>query len=818
MLSRYTVIKSGLLLAMLSALGMAGGRGAVPPADTVVFPFSFRVPAGGSAADAPQVAGVPDAWAGGLNAAHIAVLDLNGDGRDDLLVFDRNGKIPLCFLYDSAMGAAGAPYVYAPACAASLPPLREWVQACDYNGDGRMDLFTFNGVAGVSVYRNASGWETDALGGAVYRLRFELQTPRLQAGMYGRYGDLYCTDVDYPALVDVDGDGAVDVLNFWVPSTGDYLHYYRNYALETYGTRDSFDLRIEDWSWGCFAENEESNGIYLDSCRPVASKGRTAKHSGSTLGVLPRETAAGRVYDLLLGDVGYDGLMYLHNGGTPAQARVTAYDSLFPAAEPVRLRSMPVVSVLPAGVAAAMGWAAAETHICVSPYNTDVFSTQGSQSLWVYALSAAPAASAADGVAAARLTTGFLQAGMIDCGALSCPTLFDYNGDGLLDVVAGYAGDPASDGAARGGLALYENVGTPAMPAFRFVTDDFLGLKRGGLHARALSPAFGDYDGDGTPELVLGTYEGRLLAYTLRYEGAGAAEAVLRDSLFLGLQTSGSTAPALFDIDGDGLLDLTVGCRQQLFTDAAGRRYTRSSLIYYHHTGVVDAATGHPFEKLTDSLGGVDAIDRTFSNYGYARPAFYRAPSAATGRAAAPAYLLCGAGNGRLKAYAFDGSRWREPFADAGDLPWWLTDSTAVSAFVGEHSAPAWGDLNGDGYPDLVVGNARGGLHFAWGMAYRPSVPPDTAGVPNEPSARAAAGVGPFASLSPNPAAETVTLRIDGAATYTLTDLRGRPWRAGRLSAGCHTLPLTGLPAGLYLLQLRDGAGRSFQVLKLLKK
>ncbi|MDE6514576.1 MAG: T9SS type A sorting domain-containing protein, partial [Bacteroidales bacterium] len=146
------------------------------------------------------------------------------------------------------------------------------------------------------------------------------------------------------------------------------------------------------------------------------------------------------------------------------------------------------------------------------------------------------------------------------------------------------------------------------------------------------------------------------------------------------------------------------------------------------------------------------------------------------------------------------------------------TDSTAVSAFVGEHSAPAWGDLNGDGHPDLVVGNARGGLHFAWGMAYRPSVPPDTAGVPNEPSARAAAGVGPFASLSPNPAAETVTLRIDGAATYTLTDLRGRPWRAGRLSAGCHTLPLTGLPAGLYLLQLRDGAGRSFQVLKLLKK
>ncbi|MDE6113309.1 MAG: VCBS repeat-containing protein, partial [Bacteroidales bacterium] len=295
MWSRCTFLKLGILLGvMLSVGGRTTGRGAVPPADTAVFPFSFRLPAGGSALDAPQVAGKPDAWAGGLNAAHIAALDLNGDGRDDLLVFDRNGKIPLCFVYDSAVGAAdasdasGCPYVYAPACAASLPPLREWVQACDYNGDGRPDLFTFNGVAGISVYRNASGWETDALGGAVYRLRFEPLTPRLQAKMYGQYGDLYCIDVDYPALVDVDGDGAVDVLNFWVPSTGDYLHYYRNYALETYGTRDSFDLRIEDWSWGCFAENEETNGIYLDSCRPASSKARVPKHSGSTLGVVPR--------------------------------------------------------------------------------------------------------------------------------------------------------------------------------------------------------------------------------------------------------------------------------------------------------------------------------------------------------------------------------------------------------------------------------------------------------------------------------------------------------------------------------------------------
>lgn len=853
--------------------GVETGLRAVPDwqaEEPPVLPFSFREADGaawdGGAADAPRVDGgagvLTNAWAGGLNAAHIAALDLNGDGQEDLIVFDRNAKKPLCFVYaadavagtadvasgvaDVASGVADAacPYVYAPAYADLLPPLREWVQAKDYNGDGLPDLFTFNGVAGISVYRNVSRWETDESGAAVYRLRFEPLTDRLQAQMYGQYGDLYCISVDYPALVDVDGDGALDVLNFWVPSTGDYLHYYRNHTLETYGTLDSFDLRIADWSWGCFAENEESNGIYLDSCRPAGKTGDAAmrrggkahepKHSGSTLCALPRPTAEGPVYDLLLGDVDYAGLMYLHNGGTPDYARITAYDSLFPSADAVRLVSMPVVSVLPPGVAAAMGWdTAARTYICVSPYSTDALSTQGRESLWVYELDASGTA-----MDARRLGTDFLQADMLDAGALSCPTWFDYNGDGRLDLVVGYAAEPTGDGGVTagvaGGLALYENVGTASAPAFKFVTDDFLALRRDGLCARALSPAFGDYDGDGKPELVLGTFEGRLLAYGLTYDDRGAAaEARLRDSLFLALETSGHTAPVFFDLDHDGLDDLVVGCKQQMWTNAAGRRYTKSSLIYYRHTGAVEPSAGHPFVKITDSLGGVDLIDRSFSNYGYAKPAFYR--PASDGAALAETYLVCGGENGRLKAYALDGRRPEARATEAGYLPLWRgaagseasaqTASTAYPALdwsAGRHSAPALADLNGDGLPDLVVGNACGGLTFAWGMPYR-SLPLANERPGLQPDApAAAASVQPLAFLAPNPAGATVTLRVAAAVAYTLADAAGHACRMGRLPAGVHTLPLAGLPAGLYVLQLRAVEPapdvQPFQSLKLLKR
>ena len=930
------------------ASGAAASASASASADGVgggaAFPFSFRGVSGCSGGDAPVVEGLPNAWAGGLNAAHVVALDLNGDEIDDLIVFDRNSKKPYCFVatgsvdgsaVDAAVsgaalaagsaltrGAASAStsrgaYRYAPVYEAALPPLQEWVQAYDYNQDSRPDLFTFNGVAGVAVYRNVSHWDTDPNGAPVYRLAFELYTHRLQAKMYNRYGDLYCISVDYPALVDVDGDGAMDVLNFWVPSTGDYLHYYRNYALQTHGTLDSIDLRIEDWSWGCFVENEESNGIYLDSCRddvasasavadaplftfgsavappsvlasatfvgtrPVASESAVTpdvtadvaassapkfyepKHSGSTLCALPRRATSGEtLYDLLLGDVGYEGLMYLYNGGTTQKARITAYDSLFPVENPIRQTSMPSVSVLPESVDTAI-------YILVSPYSTDAFYTQGRESMWVYELR--PAASAQGGDAASsagnmptplvgtrpvasaaptatpaapwqtrRLQTDFLQNGMIDHGQLSCPTFFDYNGDGRLDLVVGYAGLTDTSG----GLALYENIGSAADPAFRFVTDDFLGLKRGGLACRALCPAFGDYDGDGRAELVLGTFDGTLRSYGLQYEEKKAVGAVLRDSLFLGLLSSGNTAPAFFDVDMDGHLDLVVGCKQQMWTGPSGRRYTKSSLIYYRHTGRVDAATGHPFKKMTDSLGRVDVIDREFSNFGYARPAFYRTPSGGglTG-------LVVGGENGRLKAYTFEASRWQDTFACAGDLPLWFaatpeteatpeaaasaetkpavgtrlvasaspaaTATAALSWSAGRHSAPALADLNADGFPEMIIGNAGGGLYFAWGEAYRtpPSTEPPTATEPpaasNNPSAL-------LATLSPNPATNHVILHVQTPLAYTLSDPLGRPCRTGRLPIGNHTLPLTGLAPGLYILHLHTPSAS--QTLRLIKQ
>ena len=40
-------------------------------------------------------------WAGGLNAAHHNTMDLNDDGKDDLVIFDRTADKVITFLNDN---------------------------------------------------------------------------------------------------------------------------------------------------------------------------------------------------------------------------------------------------------------------------------------------------------------------------------------------------------------------------------------------------------------------------------------------------------------------------------------------------------------------------------------------------------------------------------------------------------------------------------------------------------------------------------------------------------------------------------------------
>src|ERR1035437_2758241 len=79
-------------------------------------------------------------WIGGLNNCQFGSIDLDMDGKKDLVIFDRHGYKILPFLNKGGVGEIK--YEYAPQYASAFPKMEHWFQLVDYDGDGKEDIFT----------------------------------------------------------------------------------------------------------------------------------------------------------------------------------------------------------------------------------------------------------------------------------------------------------------------------------------------------------------------------------------------------------------------------------------------------------------------------------------------------------------------------------------------------------------------------------------------------------------------------------------------------------------------------------------------------
>ncbi|MBX0291422.1 T9SS type A sorting domain-containing protein [Hymenobacter sp. HSC-4F20] len=458
----------------------------------------------------------------------------------------------------------------------------------------------------------------------------------------------------------------------------------------------------------------------------------------------------------------------------------------------------------------------------------------------------------------AGLSTGF-PAGTAAARVPNFPAAYlaDVTFDGRPDVlVAPNLYDNVDSVETRQSVWLYRNAGSGTAPTLVREQTDF--LQRDMLDvSETAAPAFGDIDGDGLVDMLVGgvSRNNATAAYRASlnyYRNTGTAaqpifQLVSNDYLGLVSRKFIFLKPALVDLNQDGALDLVYSAARPGATASQG---AVNALYYVLNT----ARPGQPaafnpvaagtLANMPTSLGDapcftdVDADGRVdmllgtnYADVPFGALRYYRNVGAA---ALSQTFVLQEADFGQLRTSTgsrpsnlhptvadFDGDGRPDLLtAEAsGQIRFFSNYRALTGAFtartdlfynplVGQfqagrfgtaarfHYAPAAADVTGDGAPELFLGLEGGGI-MSFGTRNRlvTAAQPTRETLPLQ--------------LYPNPAVATVTVEAPQPVRATVLDLTGRIVRPATPAARRHQLDIAGLAAGIYIVRCQAPSGET---------
>ena len=699
-------------------------------------------------------------WAGGVNVPQLSPIDLNADNILDLMIFDKNGDQINCFINHGTEGIVD--YHYAPEYNLKFPELEDWVLLRDYNCDDKMDIFSSH-KGGIRVYKNTS---------IENELTFELvDTIRTNRGSGPT--NLYVSSVDIPHIGDIDDDGDLDILTFGI--VGSHVEWHKNNSKENSGTCDSLNFELEDECWGDFSENFSNNSVTLYDCEEQLTGNNYSsarqfnnsnfaypnntetnksefitnslnssepKHSGSTLTAIDLNNDS--YFELLLGDITFDNIVMLENSASSENALMVNQDTAFPNySESVNLSRFPAAYYFDFDNDT-------KKDLIVAPNGNNV--SHNFENIWFYKNQAAD-----ESVNLNLIARNTLVDQMIEVGSGAHPVFFDYNKDSLMDIIVANYGYYTESGNFNSQLALYENIGDASNPEFQWVTDDFSDL--GTLNfENNIIPTFGDLDGDGDQDMIVGDSNGKIHLLNNIYFN-DASNFYIDEIEYFDIDVGSFASPFLIDLDRDGDLDLIIGSRQ-------------GQIFHYNNEGSPSEAN---FVLANEQFGNINLTDPV---YGTA----YTTPTIIDGEYGYE--LFVGTEKGTLFHYKNIDNNLDGSFEDISD--------NLILYSKGIRSAPAVYDLNNDGWNDMLLGIYTGGVHLLWGGNTDISIP-ETAS--NQ------------IKIYPNPSKGII--QLDHTESLTNIEVYNVEGKLSFKGPAKKTIDLSHLENGFYFVKIRTKTNKS---------
>jgi len=701
---------------------------------------------------------LPDAWTGGINFAQFSAIDVNNDGLNDLFIFDRSNNRVITLINHGGLNPSTFHFddsykTHYPKLGGFQSLNSGWAFTYDYNADGYPDLFSVSiQNSGIIQYKG----NYDLVNGYTFTC--------VDSAMQHNYGAQHSNILASSNLVadfnDIDNDGDMDIIAQQMSCVGTYA-YYRNDVVEDGLPLDSLnDYTLVTNDWGNFVLRQGAftyvNVDHFHDTTCILQPGPAPQWNASDAALRDDTYSAVKTLDLdgdgdkdaLIGDSQAINLMSVYNGGDSSFADMNARDTLYPGGTPAIMKSFTAPSYVDVdndGINDLLvGNSEFENRRGVKWYkntnanNSPVFSFQ-SDSLF--------------------------QPGMIDVGEGAAAVFADVDNDGLVDMVIGNTRSTFSFSQEKTNLTFYKNVGTVTNPAFQFITDDFASAASLGIPG-PLFPAFGDLDGDGDKDMLLGGYNG-----TLNYFTNNGGTLSFTSTNYMGIDVGNASTPQIVDVDRDGVLDLLVGEQNGV-------------IDYYRNLGSTtvpffnSVPTANPFGNLS--------VHAQYYVDGFSVP-----------------FLYDDSGTYKLLVANMEGNILQFDSIDGNLTGTFHLVDTLFSKYYGYrygyNCSVSGADLNADGHTDVLIGLYGGGVQIYY------QVDPFLAvnDLPKEISSF---------TVYPNPAADVLNIALKSFSrkekyTLSLFNCIGQLVLTTGDVKSKTQVDVRNFPEGIYLMQLQSANG-----------
>ena len=477
---------------------------------------------------------------GGLNSPQFQTMDLDFDGDQDLVLYNRMANNLQTYINENNS------YVWKPEYAFQFPEdVIGWIVLIDFDCDGDKDLFTSTSL-GIKAYENTSTTE----------LSWEEAAPFLS---FDTGTNIQVSRSDIPGFADVNGDGAIDILAYRF-GTSTTIDYYEN-------TGNCGDLSFEraDRQWGGILECDCDDFQFRQPCSQKASANTSfdelaTEHAGGKI-ILPFDSDNDGDIDIITSDEFCETLYFMENEGDQSEAVMNSFSS-YPFNNPAGFPFFPnafLADIDFDNVNELVISTNADENIgnrIELSSNVKVYDNQGSNNLPEFNQAAIP----------------FLQNEMLELGENLFPAFADLDEDGDDDLFIGNKGLLGANGFG-GAIYYFENIGNEFNPVYELVDDDFMNIRE--TNQTYIKPFFVDTDGDGDLDLVYQASSGPTITrmyYQMNNGNFNFSQAItlnIDDMTF-------NDNPFFYDVDEDGDPDILFG------TQFGGLSvfYNRASMIF----------------------------------------------------------------------------------------------------------------------------------------------------------------------------------------------------------------------------------------------